>query len=331
MASVTSWWNDARARPATRPRRRFYLAGSAGGAGDRRHGAGRLPARRRQPGLQQRRTAQRHDGDLVGRKPPDPGAPDPRVSRRGQAALRLSPGRFAAGVRRGSDGLRPEKPGAPHRQAGAAGGAMMRMRINQRGGFTLIELLVAISILAMVAVLGWRGLDGIVRARVALTQQMEVTRGMQLAFAQMQSDCEHIPVDGVLLGTRPYLLFDKDKLTLVRMVLLENEPTRLQVVSYRLRDGVLLRRESAVTRNMTDLDVMWKAATSDADPAAPVALQAGITGMGVQNWVGGQWQMIQAPLVGGPAPSGSAFGLQVVLQTRDLAAPMIKTFLLGGA
>lgn len=205
------------------------------------------------------------------------------------------------------------------------------MRLHKRRGFTLIELLVAISILAMVAVLGWRGLDGIVRARVALTQQMEVTRGMQLAFAQMQSDCEHIPVDGVLLGTRPYLLFDKDKLTLVRMVLLENEPTRLQVVSYRLRDGVLLRRESAVTRNMTDLDVMWKAATSDADPAAPVALQAGITGMGVQNWVGGQWQMIQAPLVGGPAPSGSAFGLQVVLQTRDLAAPMIKTFLLGGA
>src|SRR5450830_806531 len=255
MASVTSWWNDARASFSTQPRRRFYLAGSAGGAGDRRHGAGRLPARRRQPGLQQRRTAQRHDGDLVGRKPPDPGAPDPRVSRRGQAALRLSPGRFAAGVRRGSAGqpeppaapggsecLRPEKPGAPHRQAGAAGGAMMRL--HKRRGFTLIELLVAISILAMVAVLGWRGLDGIVRARVALTQQMEVTRGMQLAFAQMQSDCEHIPVDGVLLGTRPYLLFDKDKLTLVRMVLLENEPTRLQVVSYRLRDGVLLRRES---------------------------------------------------------------------------------------
>ena len=59
-------------------------------------------------------------------------------------------------------------------------------------GFTLIELLVAISILAIVAVLGWRGLDGIVRARVALTDQMETTRGMQLAFAQMQSDCEHM-------------------------------------------------------------------------------------------------------------------------------------------
>jgi general secretion pathway protein J len=37
-------------------------------------------------------------------------------------------------------------------------------RMGERGGFTLVELLVAISILAIVAVLGWRGLDGIIRA-----------------------------------------------------------------------------------------------------------------------------------------------------------------------
>jgi general secretion pathway protein J len=206
---------------------------------------------------------------------------------------------------------------------------MMR-RPNTRG-FTLVELLVAISILAMVAVLGWRGLDGIVRARVSLTEQMEVTRGMQLAFAQMQSDCEHIPADGVLLGQRPYLLFDADRLTMVRMSLVENEPSRLQVVSYRLRDGVLMRRESATTRNMTELDVMWKAATSDADPAPPVALQAGITGIGVQYWAGGQWQMIQQPLLGAVPPAGTVYGLQVVLQAKNLAAPMVKTFLMGGA
>ncbi|MEN3295328.1 MAG: ral secretion pathway protein, partial [Burkholderiales bacterium] len=41
------------------------------------------------------------------------------------------------------------------------------MMTNKRG-FTLVELLIAISVLAMVAVLGWRGLDSIVRARVAL-------------------------------------------------------------------------------------------------------------------------------------------------------------------
>ena len=70
--------------------------------------------------------------------------------------------------------------------------------MRRRNGFTLVELLVAISILAIVAVLGWRGLDGIVRARVALTAQMEVTRGMQLAFAQMQSDCEHLAAARIL-------------------------------------------------------------------------------------------------------------------------------------
>lgn len=206
------------------------------------------------------------------------------------------------------------------------------MHIRSRG-FTLVELLVAISILAMVAVLGWRGLDGIVRARISLTEQMEVTRGMQLAFAQMQSDCEHIPVDGGLLGAaRPYLQYDSKGLTLVRLSMVENEPTRLQVVSYRVRDGVLLRRESLATRNMTELDVMWKSATSDADTTAPVALQAGVTGLDVQNWNNNSWQAIQAPLVAAAQPvPGATFGLQVVLQTKDLAAPMIKTFLLGGA
>src|SRR3569832_868263 len=62
-------------------------------------------------------------------------------------------------------------------------------RDSRQTGLTLIELLVAISVLAFVAVLGWRGLDGIVRARIGLTGSMEQTRGMQLAFAQLQRDC----------------------------------------------------------------------------------------------------------------------------------------------
>src|SRR5512134_270906 len=59
-------------------------------------------------------------------------------------------------------------------------------------GLTLIELLVAISVLSLITILGWRGLDSIVRARIALTDDLEQTRGMQLAFAQLQSDCAHL-------------------------------------------------------------------------------------------------------------------------------------------
>jgi general secretion pathway protein J len=197
-------------------------------------------------------------------------------------------------------------------------------------GFTLVELLVAIGILAMVAVLGWRGLDGIVRARVALTNQMETTRGMQLAFAQMQSDCEHVAGPSIL-DQRPYLIADKDRLTLVRIVSSESEPTRLQVVAYRLADGTLTRRESQATRDLTQLDAMWKAITSDGDTSQQVTLQTGVAAMQVLFWQNNQWR--SGPLLT-QADVGLALpptGVQVALTTQGNQAPMSKSFLVGGS
>lgn len=207
---------------------------------------------------------------------------------------------------------------------------------RRASGFTLVELLVAISILAIVAVLGWRGLDGIIRARVALTEQLEATRGMQLAFAQLQSDAEHM-ADPSTLQKRPYLLTDNDSMTLVRNVYTEYEPARLQVVSYRVQDGVLTRRESLATRDLVQLDVLWKAATSNADTTAPVALQKGVIGMVVQTWEGGGWRSGGPPKLGvDTTPNTPAVvvpvptGLQVALQVKDVQMVMIKSFLLGG-
>ena len=193
---------------------------------------------------------------------------------------------------------------------------------RRASGFTLVELLVAISILGMVAVLGWRGLDGIVRARANLTEQMEVTRGMQLAFAQMQSDSEHM-ADPLLVGNRQTLDSSDGRLTLVRTVLLENTASRVQVISYRLIDGVLLRRESAATRDLTQLDVLWKAAISDTDTTPPVALQSGIAAMQMLIWQNGVWRQSVAGNV-------VAQGLQVAMQVQNAEAPMSKSFLLGG-
>jgi general secretion pathway protein J len=195
-------------------------------------------------------------------------------------------------------------------------------------GFTLVELLVAIGILAMVAVLGWRGLDGIVRARVALTDQMEMTRGMQLAFAQMQSDCEHA-ADATLLGRRPFLEQADNRLTLVRTVFNENEPARLQVIAYRLVNGQLIRRESNTTRDLVELDALWKASLSDTDPTPPVTLQGGVQSMGVLVWQNNAWQkQPQATAQGGVVPNGIT-GLQVVLAARNFPQPLTKYFLLG--
>lgn len=200
--------------------------------------------------------------------------------------------------------------------------------MRRQRGFTLVELLVAISILGMVAVLGWRGLDGIVRARANLTDQMEVTRGMQLAFAQMQSDAEHL-AGADLVGNRATLVAEDGRLTLVRTVFLENTASRVQVIAYRLVDGVLLRRESAATRDLSQLDLLWKAAISDTDTTAPVALQAGIGAMQMLVWQNGAWrQSVSTP------PAGVAalvpLGLQVAMQVQNVEAPMSKSFLLGG-
>jgi general secretion pathway protein J len=195
-------------------------------------------------------------------------------------------------------------------------------------GFTLVELLVAISILGLVAVLGWRGLDGIVRARANLTDQMEVTRGMQLAFAQMQSDAEHL-AGADLVGNRATLVAEDGRLTLVRTVFLENTASRVQVIAYRLVNGVLLRRESVATRDLTQLDILWKAATSDTDTTAPVALQSGISAMQMLVWQNGAWRQSVSTQQAGVAAL-VPLGLQVAMQVDKVEAPMSKSFLLGG-
>jgi general secretion pathway protein J len=210
---------------------------------------------------------------------------------------------------------------------------MTKRALKRQPGFTLVELLVAISILAMVAVLGWRGLDGIVRARVTLTEQMETTRGMQLAFAQMQSDVEHVAGQDIL-EQRPYVLMDNDRLTLVRVVTVENQPTLLQVVAYRVADGTLTRKESVGTRDLTQLDAMWKALASDADTTPGVVLQRGVTGMQPLLWQNNQWrnasqqaQLTQANVGLVQQPTG----LQVALIVQGQEVAMSKSFLLGGA
>lgn len=211
-------------------------------------------------------------------------------------------------------------------------------------GFTLVELLVAITVLAIVAVMGWRGLDGIVRSREQLTQNMEQTRGIQLTFAQMQSDLEQI-ADKTLLRQRQNLLADASRLVFIRTVLAENAPSQLQVVSYQILDGVLSRRESALTRDLLQLDALWQAATGDTRAGVSVALQGGVTGMDVRVWEGGGWkapqngqpQQVQPPAGDGdgkPPPgaqpqSEGPTGLEVSLQIEGQPAPLIKVFLLG--
>ena len=223
-------------------------------------------------------------------------------------------------------------------------------RRSRQHGLTLVELLVAISVLAFVAVLGWRGLDSITRARAALNTELEQTRGLQLAFAQLQADCANA-VDAITLDGRSPLAVNADRVTIARRVQLDAQPGKLQLVTWRLRDGVLTREESPATRDLAQLDQYWQFAA--AGGASPVTLRSGLRAMDLRVWTDDgrgwrSWTQVQSSTSAQPAAAtltsrGSLMnpgagttamqttwsGLEVSLQVEGNAAPMTKVFMLG--
>lgn len=55
-------------------------------------------------------------------------------------------------------------------------------------GFTLVEVLVALSIMATLAVMGWQGIDGIVRTRDASQARLDLTLRLGTLLAQWEQD-----------------------------------------------------------------------------------------------------------------------------------------------
>lgn len=206
-------------------------------------------------------------------------------------------------------------------------------------GFTLIELLVAISILAIIAVMGWGGLDSIIRARETLNRELEQSRGAQISFVQLENDCAHL-VSEAILPRRENLRAFGQQLILIRTVYEENQATRLQVVAYRMHEGVFTRRESVATRDLNILDSYWQNAINGTDSMPVVKLQADVVQFELRTWNldENSWRVAGSDIVqpnavqqvgGKPVPRKT--GLEVTMQIQGQQNPLLKIFLLGAA
>ena len=114
-------------------------------------------------------------------------------------------------------------------------------------GFTLIELLVAITVLSIVSLIAWRGLDSLVATRERLEPEVDEVRALLTAFGQMERDIGQVPNPAFLgLATSPLnvrMADGAEMLELARVApAVPDRATEVQTVYYRVVEGTLMRQ-----------------------------------------------------------------------------------------
>lgn len=119
---------------------------------------------------------------------------------------------------------------------------------SRQRGFTLVEVLVALLIMAILAMMGWQGIDGMVRARDISQQTAERTLRLTAVIGQWELDLASL-YDSTIV---PGLQFDGATLRLTRLT-----PDGAQVVVWSLREGVWRRWASPRVKRAFELQQAW--------------------------------------------------------------------------
>lgn len=131
--------------------------------------------------------------------------------------------------------------------------------VRGQAGFTLIELLVALSLMALMAVMSWRGIDGMARAQEQTQVRGDAVLALQLGLAQWTTDLDALEAVAGLPG----LDWDGRVLRLTRRGSTDSDHS-LRVVAWTRRvvdgDSLWLRWQSAPLRQRAELQRAWQQA-----------------------------------------------------------------------
>ncbi|MDM0114494.1 prepilin-type N-terminal cleavage/methylation domain-containing protein [Variovorax sp. J22R133] len=180
-----------------------------------------------------------------------------------------------------------------------------RSRTRLRG-FTLIELLVAIAVMALLAIMSWRGLDGMARTQSQLKGRADAVLTLQATLSQWGADLDAaVP----LASTLP-IDWDGRALRITRRGS-DGPAATVFVVAWTLRTddtGTRWHRwQSAPVTTRGDWRLAWNQAAAWANNSAENAQGTDVALMPVQEWQiqyfrNGQW----GPAQSSDATSGTA-------------------------
>lgn len=215
-------------------------------------------------------------------------------------------------------------------------------RARRAAGFTLIELLVAIAILAVVAILSWRGLDEIVRGRDVVTHSMAEERVFAQMFDQMRIDAR-LAVSDDEAGA-PAVSVDGGALQIVRAFAVPpGAPPRLQVVRYRVSNGVVVRYASPPLANLGELRRALRGGESGSWSALPMMQGVGAIDARLyvpnEGWTSNMDEVrrqiaaglnnVKVPQLGNAPVPRAVTGLEVSVAAHSLTRPVTRVFLVG--
>lgn len=146
-------------------------------------------------------------------------------------------------------------------------------------GFTLVELLVALFAMALLAVMSWRGLDGMTRAQAITSARADEVLTLQVGLAQWGADLDAI----IQLPGATALDWNGRVLRLTRRDTTDPAAGVL-VAAWTQRDGQWLRWQSPALTTHGQLDQAWQKADQWSQTPGAEERRDEVTVTPLQEW-----------------------------------------------